>query len=505
MLSGRDKLTNGRQSNELCRPYQIALFILSSIIASYGFGNKTVYECSTVLSLSILIVHCLCNKKFIAAFPLLCIFISSIFKGSILQCSSLLALAFFICNQNTIGASFLLSHAVPYISYFVPSYVSAHVLSPWVSYLLFGVSLFVLRQLHDKLRHLCIIGMTVLYGVSLMWFAFERFPIDKCPNNSMPGYNIGNSLQMILEKNLSNNGQIYYGNQESCVVTNSGTVFLDHDSCTIYDGGVFTQKSPWSRNSLIAVEPFRVNVAEDGCLVMNIGSRIANGDARPVWGLCDGFQFAMLCAYDGDRLIFGDSDLAGDMLAPYQVHLWRHIAGKDIPYRLWMFVIGVALILYHFTPRRYDFVVSGIISVMILIFHIVIIHPRYEGGIRYVGYDVLYPHTSLCYGLVREMHKIGSPVLFTRSQASVLAVGTGHTAKLESEKLVILEANAGVYVKGKLYKAGTIPLGVVDDIVDARDIFDGAGHKVATAAIEVDGVLIIATGSPSSQDLKRLL
>ena len=177
--------------------------------------------------------------------------------------------------------------------------------------------------------------------------AFNRYGVDKCPDKTMPtGYNTGNTVEMIVGETLEPNGQIYFANEGSIAITNSGTVYLDHDSCTEFDGGNFTQKSPWGSNSIIAAEPFRVNVAEDGCLVMNYGSKIAAGWLRPIWGMSDSVRFSLICAYDGSRLIFGDADMAGDMLSPYQEHLWRHIFGKDMIYRVWLIVSGMVLLLY---------------------------------------------------------------------------------------------------------------------------------------------------------------
>ena len=410
----------------------------------------------------------------------------------------------FLSKQKNLGASLLLAGVLPFVCYFIPSYISAYALSPFVALCVFLVSLLFLNLLQVNVRNIAVFGTSAIYGCALVAFAFMRFNVDKCPKDNMPtGYNTGNTVEKIIGETLAPNGQIYYANQGLVAVTNCGTVYLDHDSCTVYGGGNFTQKSPWHKNSLIAAEPFRVNMAQDGCLVMNFGSRIAWGKPRPIWGMCDSGGFSMLCAYDGNRLIFGDADMAGDMLSPYQEHIWRHLSGKDVTYRVWLVAAGIVLILFV-VLERFVTVASFLVVALSLLLNASLLLPPHEGGVRYVGYNIGYPHTSLCYGLVRAMHKAGINVLFTRSKARILAIGAGHAAARQAEQIIILEPDAKVVIGGKVYVAGCVPMGEVEGVVDAREILEECGRAIGSAKIEVDGVRIVATGSPSLLDTKIL-
>ena len=494
-----------RQGLMSCRLVNVVLCALMSIIASYGFGNKILFESAAITLISVLIISSLRNVKTrVLCLPLLSIFVGSMFRNSILQSSSLVAIAIIVSGQRKLGASLLLSHLLPYVGFGVQSNFATYIMSPLFSFFAFWMSIaFMICAGHFAKN--CVIIVCAIYGFLLIVNSFISFPIDKCSAVAEPGYGLGNSVEKILQADMPTLGQLYYANQANTVVTNSGTVYLDHDSFTIYDGGEFAQKSPWSQNMLISAEPYRVNAAEDGCLVMNIGSRIRNARVRPLWGLGNNCGFSMLCGYDGKRLIFGDSDLAGDMLAPYQVHLWRHIGGKDIPYRIWMFAVGIVLIIFFVFIIQSPCLATGILCVISLLFHMVMATPTYDGGVRYVGYDVLYPHTSQAYGLVRALQKSGISKMFTSRKAGILAVGEGHFSKLESEDVVILEPNAGVYIQGQLYIAGETPLGPVGNIVDARDIFDSKGRKIGSGAVVVDGVMVVASGSPASQNWRQLL
>ena len=502
----KNLLIQSRLGNNLSRLCDFILFCAIALCSGNGFGSRDYYNYGVIISLIVMAIDAVrVRRDYFLLLPVLALLIISIGNDSILQATSLLVLLLILFNRSIIAASLLFSSIVPFFCFLVPCIFPSFLLSPLITSVLYFSCFFLLMKFQDKVCKVILFLLCMVYALFLAYVGLSVFEIDKCPEKNMPpGYNTGNTLEKILEKELPENGTLYYANQQYTSITNTGTVYLDHDSCTKYDGGEFVQESPWSKNQLIAIEPLRVNVVEDGCLVLNLGSKIEDKNLAPLWGQSSGLDFNTLCAYDGSRLIFGDSDMAGDMLSPYQANLWRQLCGLNLGYRIWLcLVCTVVFTTFFFIKRRLLFCLT--VLCIVILFRVMLNLTHLEGGVRYVGDKVYYPHSTLCYGVVRAFNKLDVLMWFSNKNAKVLAIGAGHCATHDGEKIIVLEPGAKVMINGRTYSAGILPMGTVNQIVDAREIVEENKRSIGVALYETSGVIIIATGSPASIDFRPYL
>ncbi len=502
----KNMLIQSRLGNNLSRLCDFILFCAIALCSGNGFGSRDYYNYGVIISLIVMAIDAVrVRRAYFLLLPVIAMLIISIGNDSILQATSLLVLLLILFNHNIIAASLLFSSLLPFFCYLVPSIFPSFLLSPLITLILYFGCFFLLMKFHAKVCKVILFLLCMVYALLLAYVGLSVFQIDKCPEKNMPpGYNTGNTLEKMLGQKLLVNGTLYYANQQYTSITNTGTVYLDHDSCTKYDGGKYVQESPWSKNQLIAIEPLRVNVVEDGCLVLNLGSKIVDKNLAPLWGLSSGLDFNTLCAYDGGRLIFGDSDMAGDMLSPYQENLWRQLCGLNSGYRSWLSLTCIAMFTVFFFVR-YRLLFCLTVFCIVILFRVILNRTHLEGGVRYVGDKIYYPHSTLCYGVVRAFNKLDVPMWFSNKNAKVLAIGARHCATHNGEKIIVLEPGAKVIIDGRTYSAGILPMGTVKQIVDAREIVKDNKRSIGVALYEMSGVIIIATGSPTSIDFRSYL
>lgn len=470
------------------------LIVCSSLLASYAFGSACVYELLTVSSFVALALLNYLHGNFMSFLLSVALMALSIFEPSILRCTSLIAVLFGFSCYAEIGSSILLcSLFVSSFSLFRTCLVES-LLSPWSLLILSLTTILILRRVSVRSRVFVFRASCVAYGVSLLLWAGFGCKFGACKiDNEQPGYGIGKSLSLILNEDLAQTATLYYLNDSTTVVTNSGCVYLDHDSKTIYEKATFEQSAPWSSNELVASEPLRVALCHDGALISNIGTELNPACVQTLWGQYRGGKYHILGGFD-NRLVVGDSDIVGDMLAPYQYHFIRRIGGKDVCYRLWLFFIAMILIAQSCVRAKRLLQWLTLVAMMIFVF--VFPCSNCHGGVRYEGRKMIYPHTELGYGVIRSMQKQGHCCLFTRDNASVLVVSESRCAKHENENTIILEPRACVYVGEDRFEADSVPFGVQNGVIDARQIMKN-GKVVSAGRFCEAGVTIYATGSPA--------
>lgn len=405
---------------------------------------------------------------------------------AIVQASSLVALILLCYGKRVEAAAFLFSQYPLLWSPFSPA--GCAMLTPVFGAAIFLGAYFVLRLNWSKniLANSIIVG----YALSLLVVSNVSWHLDKVQGSDGDSV-IGAAIQRIVDIPQSADGQLIYLNEEYVPLELRGTVYLDHDAHTDYDVGNFFQPRPWSHNYLIAGEPIKLAVALDGALMSNLGAKCTGAYGHIVYAMMDGAKICPLSLNIAGHLIFADSDYTSNSLAPYQQHLLRRLAGVDYSWRVFWIIASCLLIWGSIFPIRREtlFMLTGIFCLVWLL--------PIKGNVRYIGKKHLWPHTTLGEGVVRELQERGRNVVFGDKETELLVVAAGHSASvLATEKVVILEPGASVRLGGEEYKAADVPMGDVNGIIDSRVIMK-RGLPCATGIMEVNGIKIMATGSPA--------
>lgn len=447
-------------------------------IALTGLGNQLVYlACVGALFAWMLYVAETRREKIMWA---LCLALL-LFFPALGHSTGLIALLLICHGKRNEGASLLGSQLLCLVSPSLPMG------SIWISPLCSGI-IYVLIYAGLALwrRREIISGATIcLYALCLLWQSNQTWPLDAVPSES-----IGAAIGKITHETPSEKGQLVYLNHEYTPVNPAGSLYLDHEARTDYDDGDFFQPRPWSHNTLIAGETIRLAVAMDGALISNIGARCTDVYGHILYAMADGLTVCPLALNINHKLILADSDYVSNALAPYQPHLLRRLTGTDYGWRVYWGILSLMLIGSILIKRAWlPLLNMGILLTLML--------RTVEGDVRYIGTPCLWPHTTQAGGIVRAMQENGQNVIFGNKNTTILAIAEGRYATArEEEKLIILEPDASVYIQGIKYTAGNIPQGDAEGIRDARTI-DKEGIIIACGRVIVDGVELIATGSPA--------
>lgn len=487
------KLDTYRQGFTPSRFLSLYLLASSSLISCYAFGYADFYE---ILSVSSIIILSLLNytKRDYLSLAVSVVFLAvSIFDHSLIRCVSLVAIVFSCSGFVGLGSSLILCALMVSLGTLLRTQLVQYILSPWSLLISALLCSLLISKVSELARRRVFNILMCTYACILICWSFVRFDFGFCQmKDDRPGYGIGKTLSLILGKQLANDAELYFANETPTVVTNKGCVYLDHDSKTIYEKRTFEQRAPWSSNELIAIEPLKVALCHDGALISNIGSELNLDKVNSLWGEYQGGTYHSLGGVDG-RLVVGDSDIVGDMLAPYQVNFIRSLAGHDVRYRRWLVFLAI-LMMVSVLPgaRKYTLATT---MVAIIIFPFVFPSSYQRGGVRYEGKKIIYPHTELGYGVIRSLQKQGKCCLFTDKDADILVISEGRSSIREEESKIILEPNARVLVGSEMFEAGLAPFGIQNNVQDARQIKKN-GKIVALGRLQENGITIFATGSP---------
>lgn len=447
-------------------------------VAANGLGSQLIYQACVGASLAWLFYESrACCTRIIGALSLVLFF----FFPSIGHSFGLIALLLLCCGKDEEAAALLSSQLLILSSPVLPTG------SFWLSPLCSG-SIYIITYIILKLwqrRKFAISGLILLYSFCLLWQSNLSWSLD-----SVPSVGIGDAVGRITQTSPQDNGRLVYLNQEHTSVNSSGALYLDHDAHTDYDDGNFFQPRPWSHNVLITGEPFKMAAALDGALISNLGAKCTDAYGHVLYAMMDGLTVCPLAINYSGNLVLADSDYVSDVLAPYQRNLLRRLTGTDIEWRVYWGILALALIGSIFVRIRWLPIVNMCIAAGIILWPV-------EGDVRYVGELCLWPHTTQAGGVVRAMQEAGYNVIMGNKNTKILAISEGFfsTAK-EKEKLIILEPDACVKIRGIKYSAGNIPQGDVNGIRDARSIKKD-GHFCAYGRIVIGDIELIATGSPA--------
>lgn len=472
---------------------QYFLWTACGLVAIGGFGLVPFYLAAVALVLVLLGIESY-DKDKATAFYCWAVLASMILEPSLAYCSSLLGVLLFVSGHCLLTGCFLFSllpvllgPCLPIASWWYSLYVNGAL------FVLFTLAAIRFRKILEKL----VAAFLVLYGAALVVATLSIWELSPVKMEKVePGYEIGEAVEKVSGRKQKGVGKLVYNNKAYQNVKLEGTVYLDHDAHTDWDDANFMQRRPWGQNFPIAGEPLRMAIGRDGALISNLGAALKKDSSHFVYGLMDGWSVVPLAISMSGNLVLADSDFTVNCLAPYQQSLIQRITGTDRGFVFFHFVCASMLIAILRWPKTW------LSLVLVGVYFLSLWWPQ-EGDVRYVGRHHLWPHTDLGEGLVRVFQLNGVNARFGSVGAKVLVIGEGFSARRNGETVVVLEPKAKVSMNGVVYEAGDVPQGIRDGVVDSRLIFCEK-NALPSPIYQKDGVIIIATGTPSLLDVNYL-
>ncbi len=463
------------------------LFALASaFVAGGGLGRNNMYVISVAVALFLAFEARIANnwKWLFFAIPIVA---SLLAFPPLLQSTSFIALVLSCLGKRKIAAGLLFSQigllASPWLA------VSAQAFSPFLCVALFLIwmvfSIFPIGR-KSIWAHSAFVAYAVMLACSSQ--LHHQLPPATTGTNE-PGYNVGAAIEKIAGSQSGTAHMIYEHHHDS-VTASATAIYLDHDAHSEWDDGNYTQPRPWGNQFIIGGEPFRMAIARDGVLIAHLGSALKKDSPRMLYGLFGEGKVQPMAIMHEHRLVLSDSDFLVNSLAPYQTSLIRKLTGTDYAMQIFHLACSVALVLSCFSS------VFMFLPVLLAAGYAVIALLPHAGEVRYEGRRSLWPHTDLGEGIVRTLQKEGYNVLFGDKAARILVVGSCQTATAESERLVILEPGAKVFINSCEYAADQEPAGTQQTIVDAR-LLQKNGELLGSPVVKENSTTIIGSGSPT--------
>ncbi len=374
------------------------------------------------------------------------------------------------------------------------------------------VGFFALLWCFPRSVALIVVGVTILTGYELYQIGLTHPTIQIAQDSSTgKGYTPGPTLASILKAKITKPGMVEGDIGVSSLVFDTGPftashqiLIVEHDICPEELSHLILpsnarQSEPWFENQFLGNQYLLEAIAQDGFLASNLGGSLKHTGQLLLASLAHESNqlITPLVIKKGNKTLVQDSDPFVDRLACRQENVVKEIVRGRIEPR----VLNLSLLFTAFLPLASIYNLIRWLPVIILLLNGVWI-PK-VGEVRIVG-SIGWPHEpSKISGLITSLNDAGFNWRLGTSKTRLLAIGAGRSATRQDEELIILEPGAVVKIGTHIVRAGTIPLAVVNGILDARTL-DVDGVITATGTI-IDGALVIATGSPSKLEWKALL
>lgn len=269
------------------------------------------------------------------------------------------------------------------------------------------------------------------------------------------------------------------------------------------DSKSLLQRKPWEYNQLFGDEYVLAAISRDGYWASNLGGSL-KAEGRVMLGSLrheGGATYEPVIIRKNGATYVQDSDPFVDWLANGQREVvWELTHGAlDLRCLTLAAVLTTALALFasRWSMKGYVFLVLGAIVTQTMA-----INRSIPGDIYLVGRDGGPHEISKSAGVVRSLVESGRPVIESNRPSSMVVVSCGETFRLTGvEKLVIMAPNSRVVTKAGQIEAGDVPLGHLEDVVDARSLRHPGG--IAKGFIQLDNVVFIATGSPAKLNWEK--
>lgn len=280
--------------------------------------------------------------------------------------------------------------------------------------------------------------------------------------------------------------------------------YKDNDESV--DKEIWQQPISWHDNQLIGNQYYLEAIRNDGGLYSNKGLTLKSDIGTSQLSFAETLtQSQPLVISKGPTLLLHDSDYVSSFLANYQKSFISELAGNNIRPNLirainLLFLIFLILGLYKFKYQKHF--IAFLLPVTLLFFYLVYAKPV-EGEIRLVG-EITNSHENNKFdGVVKKLVFSGFNYTVGNKNAKILVVQKGHNAEVDTETIVLAEDDCTIMCKNKKLSVINTPIGNVNGIIDARQW--KCEDRVIDGIVEIDGVKLIATGSPALQSWKDLL
>ena len=329
--------------------------------------------------------------------------------------------------------------------------------------------------------------------------------IEAVSASKMPfGYRVGDTVQRVLEGHVPASKpkrpvrSLLQGDSPSTVP--GSIILIEHDQWDAYPvlatHGNWHQKEPWNENQLLGNQFWLAAIYGDGQFQSNLGGQ-AHSEGKVL--LMSPSQLgtkASLAAERDNVLYLGDSDYFCNGMAAYQPALLREIFGVPSQFvrlrllSILLLAVGICLEVRPLFPR------SIAIALCMMAVCFACIPMPIQGDVRIVGkiYD---PHEpSRASGVLGAL--ADGEICAVRGDVGVkmLVVAEGFSCVAEKETVILLEPGSSVTLGKDVISASDMPLGTVNENVDARHL-NLNGKDTGAAEYTIKGVRVIGTGSPS--------
>lgn len=280
-------------------------------------------------------------------------------------------------------------------------------------------------------------------------------------------------------------------------------IVLEHDARSVFYGGRNLHQSlPWGAHTFFGNQYLAAAIERDGLLATNLGGSLSRDAGAPILMGCSfrhSSRMEALVAREGKRLVLSDSDVLADKLAAYNPAFIREMTGNNKQMRFVSLVFSLSAIAFLINQHRAMLIASAAAMVAMATFA----HLPQVGDIR-LCCETGSPHdASSAFAILRAINESSACLIRGQKQCRILCVGSGRKVRWAGEQLVILEPLAECRIGTTSVRCGNEPLGDLPDVPNAMQLQAGSASYRGKA--EINGVVVIGSGSPAKQDALKWL
>ncbi len=354
------------------------------------------------------------------------------------------------------------------------------------------------------------IGKLFLTVACLVLTAFEivntpeSLP-DTISDNKIPfGYRVGETVTRILTVNSSGPKTLrpvrsLLPGDIPC--SSAGSVnLIEHDQWKPYPliaaEGNWHQREPWNENQLLGNQFWLAAIFQDRQFQSNLGGQ-AIGLGRVLLASPSHEDGISCLAVERDNILYlADSDYFCNGMAGYQPALLKEIFGAHTQFTRFRILAILLLAIGICLEIRSFFSWSMVVAIGLVAGSFLCIPKPSSGDLRMVG-NIFDPHeTSHTSGTLGALNDGGICAIRGDLDAKMLVVAEGLSCSAQNEVVILLESAASVKIGREVVSANDVPLGGMDETVDARHLIIN-GKNIGRAECRVGGIRVIGTGSPA--------
>lgn len=485
-------------------------WLLFALVFSHGLGHQLIFRFSTALLLGLLLQHHLLSEKNITSASVfkivLCLFTAWLFWPIVYLYGFW---AFVINDDSENGNIFWRANCIALLFFWLiqATFIGSWTLLPHIGIPLFLLTCFIAIFVPRRTRTILAIGCILLSLIQLTTIR-ENVQISYNPTLDS-GYRHGAVLAKLLNGKLVDPNAVSGNVGITSLIQKSGEnhakypiVLVDHDQIpsptypAVSKGNV-TQTEPWYSNQLFGDQYLLAAIAEDCQWVSHLGGKLAaKGKLMLAMRTDQGIEPVVL--QYGKTIYVNDSDAFVDRLANYQRCGIKEIVYGSAIYRSINIFFVLAMLLSRYKKSEI------LASIALLIFAIFYTTQPVPGDIRIIG-KVCFPHEpSRVSGVMRSLVDAGFPYVRGTTDCTLLVVDGNQKAKVKSTERVVIGCDkAAILLGDNTIRIGEIPLGDINDVVDARNII--VNGKTQGANIRINDTIVIGTGSPAKQGWSKWL